>query len=146
LTVVPMALGNTTDLAIDSLHSVRGMIDSTLEDPSGLMENYFASRLDWLWPRLSGSDLHIDGIKIDVQGLEIQVLEGMSALAKQYHPKLLVELHKGVSRPKLLGVIASLGYLPRGSPVEPLPGESDPVYADDRTYLFTTTSADSIRA
>ena len=96
-----------------------------------------ASRLDWLWPKISGSDMRIDGIKIDVQGMEMQVLEGMATLAKKYRPKLLVEIHKGVSRPKLLALIASLGYDPNGSAVEPLDGESDPIYADDRTYLFT---------
>jgi FkbM family methyltransferase len=142
LTVIPMALGNSSDLAVHSLHSVRGMIDSTLEDSSGFEEPFLVSRLDWLWPRIAGSDLRIDGIKIDVQGMEIQVLEGMSTVLKEHSPKLLVELHKGVSRPKFLAVIASLGYLPSGSPVEPLPGESTPIYADDRTYLFTTPLAD----
>ena len=93
------------------------------------------SRLDWLWPRISEPNSRIDGIKIDVQGMEIEVLEGMTAVVKRYRPKLLVELHPGVSRPQFLDVIASLGYLTRGFPVEPLPGETEPVYAD-RTYLF----------
>ena len=141
LTVIPMALGNGPDLAIESLHSVRGMIDSTLQDAVGFKETFVASRLDWLWPKISGSDLRIDGIKIDVQGMEIQVLEGMAALVKRYRPKLLVEIHRGVSRPKLLDVITSMGYLARGSAVEPVPGETDPVYADDRTYLFTPDPA-----
>jgi len=137
LTVVPMGLGNCPELAIESLHSIRGMIDSTLQDSTGFKETFVASRLDWLWPKISGSDMRIDGIKIDVQGMEMQVLEGMATLAKKYRPKLLVEIHKGVSRPKLLALIASLGYDPNGSAVEPLDGESDPIYADDRTYLFT---------
>jgi hypothetical protein len=111
------------------------MIDSTLQDEAGFRESFLVSRLDWLWPRISEANSRIDGIKIDVQGMEIEVLEGMLAVVKRYHPKLLVELHPGVSRPKLLDVIASMGYLPRGFPVEPLPGETDPVYAD-RTYLF----------
>jgi hypothetical protein len=55
---------------------------------------------------------------------------------------LLVEFHKGVSRPKLLDVIASMGYPPCGLPVEPLPTESVPVYADNRTYLFISRFAD----
>jgi hypothetical protein len=83
----------------------------------------------------------VNGIKIDVQGMEIQVLEGMAELARKYRPKLLVEVHKGVSRTKLLEVIAFIGYQPRGTAVEPLPGETDPLYVDDRTYLFTADIA-----
>ena len=135
MTVVPIALGNMADLAMDSLLTVRGMIDSTLQEEEGLRESFMVSRLDWLWPRISGPNSRIHGIKIDVQGMEIAVLEGMTAVIKRYQPKLLVELHPGVSRPQFLDVIASLGYLTRGFPVEPLPGESEPVYAD-RTYLF----------
>ncbi len=136
LTVVPTALGNCPDVTIESLGSVRGMIDSTISDSNGFRETFLVSRLEWLWPRIAGSDLRIHGIKIDVQGMELQVIEGMRALAKKYRPKLLVEVHKGVSRERLLDLLASIGYLPQGSAVEPLPGEVDPVYADDRTYAF----------
>ncbi len=34
LTVIPMVLANCQDLTIDSLYSVRGMIDSTLQEPA----------------------------------------------------------------------------------------------------------------
>ena len=135
MTVVPIALGNRADLAVESLPSVRGMVDSTLQDTEGFKESFLVSRLDWLWPKISEPNSRIDGIKIDVQGMEIEVLEGMAAVAKRYRPKLLVELHAGVSRSKFLDVIASLDYVTRGVPLEPLPGESDPVYAD-RTYIF----------
>jgi hypothetical protein len=67
--------------------------------------------------------------------MEIDVLEGMVEVVRKYRPKLLVELHAGVSRQKFLEVITSMGYVPRGVPIEPLPGETDPVYADS-TYLF----------
>jgi len=133
--VVPIALGNSADLAIDNLLSTRGMVDSTLQDTEGFKESFLVSRLDWLWPRISESNSSIDGIKIDVQGMEIEVLQGMASVVKRYRPKLLVELHTGVSRPHFLDVIATLGYQTRGVPLEPLPGESDPVYAD-RTYIF----------
>lgn len=135
MTVVPIALGNRSDLALDSLLSVRGMIDSTLQDREGFREPFLVSRLDWLWPKISGPDARIDGIKIDVQGMEIEALEGMKAVLKQYRPRLLVELHPGVSRSQFLDVIASLGYLTRGFPVEPLPGETEPIYAN-QTYFF----------
>jgi FkbM family methyltransferase len=135
MTVVPIALGNSADLAMDSLCTIRGMIDSTLGDTGEFKETFLVARLDWLWPIISESNARIDGIKIDVQGMEIQALEGMAGLLKRYRPKLLVELHTGVSRPKILELIASFGYVPEGIPVEPLSGETEPVYAD-RTYLF----------
>jgi hypothetical protein len=64
-------------------------------------------------------------------------MRGISATVRQDRPKLLAETHKGVSRPKLLEVIASVGYVLRGSAVDLLPGKSDPLYAEDRTYLFS---------
>ncbi|MGB7267120.1 MAG: FkbM family methyltransferase [Terracidiphilus sp.] len=140
LTVIPVALGSCADLTIESLVSTRGMIDSTLQDAAGFKETFLVSRLDWLWPRVTEADLRIDGIKIDVQGMEIQVLEGMAEILRRHRPKLLVEIHKGVSRPRLLEVIAAVGYVPHGSAVDPLPGESDPLYADDRTYFFAPES------
>jgi len=140
MTVVPIALGNSADLGLESLLSVRGMIDSTLQGEEGFRESFMVSRLDWLWPRISEPNSRIDGIKIDVQGMEIEVLMGMTAMVKRYRPKLLVELHTRVSRPQFLDVINSLGYLTRGFPVEPLPGETDPVYAN-RTYFFQAAEA-----
>jgi FkbM family methyltransferase len=137
LTVIPMALGNCADMEIRSLNVVRGMIDSTLQRQAELKERFVVARLDWLWPRISDQDRRIDGIKIDVQGMEINVLEGMADAAMRFQPKLLVELHKGVSRPKLLDIMSSIGYIPRGIPIDPLPAECTPIYADDRTYLFT---------
>jgi FkbM family methyltransferase len=140
LTVIPIGLANGADLAVESLYTSRGMIDSTLENTEGFKETFLVSRLDWLWPQISGSDPRIHGVKIDVQGMEIQVIEGMAGLLRQYRPKLFVEVHKGVSRPKLLDLIASLGYSRSGTAVEPLHGETAPAYADDRTYLFTPVS------
>ena len=136
LTIVPMGLGNCADLTIDSLFTVRGMIDSTLQDTTGFKESFLVSRLDWLWPRISGTDPRIHGVKIDVQGMEIQVLEGMVEVIKKFRPKLLVEIHEGVSRPKLLELIACLGYKTHAMVIEPLPGETEPLYADNRTYGF----------
>ena len=96
MTVVPIALGNKADLAMDSLRSVRGMIDSTLQDTEGFREPFMVSRLDWLWPRISEPDSRIDGVKIDVQGVEIQVLEGMAAIVKRYQPKGTSRLIQGI--------------------------------------------------
>jgi FkbM family methyltransferase len=150
LTVVPMALSNCEDLEIDRLQSVRGMLGKVLTElavdanqgsaaqrPDVMTITFLGARFDWLWPRISGGDTHFDGVKIDVQGMEIQVLKGMLPLLKANRPQLLVEIHNGVSRAELLEVLASAGYVRQGIPVEPLPGETEPLYADDKTYAFT---------
>jgi hypothetical protein len=117
------------------------MIDSTLSGTEGFKETFLVSRLEWLWPLISGPYEQIDGIKIDVQGMEINALEGMATILEKYKPKLFLEVHRGVSRPQLLDLLASVGYSSPGIAVEPLPAETDPLYADDRTYFFTAVPA-----
>lgn len=139
LTVVPVALSDCADLSVGSLPAVRGMVDSTVSG-SGFDEQFLLSGLDWLWPRIDRLKIgggRIDGVKIDVQGMEIEVLRGMSGLVRQWRPKLAIELHHGVSRGMFLDLLAELGYSAPGLPVEPLPGESAPEYADDRSYAFS---------
>lgn len=136
LTVFAAALGNCADVESGSLQVTRGMLDSTLSSSSGFSEHFIVSSLDWLWPRICGSNQQIHGVKIDVQGMEISVLEGMISLARQFSPKLVIEIHGGVSRSRFLAAVSAAGYKPQGSPLEPLPGESAPLYADDRSYLF----------
>lgn len=135
LTVVPVALGDCNDLTGRGLPKVRGMVDSTLNDGS-VEEPFLVSSLDWLWPRISRESERIDGIKIDVQGMEIEVLRGMRNVLRQYGPKLAIELHQGVCRQEFLDLLEEAGYTQPGSPIEPLQGESMPQYANDRSYAF----------
>jgi FkbM family methyltransferase len=135
LTVVPVALGDGDDVGVRNLPEVRGMVDSTIEEGS-FTEPFLVATLDWLWPRICGPQTRIDGVKIDVQGMEIPVLEGMAGLLRQYRPKLAIELHKGVSRPQFLTVLAKGNYSQPGVPIEPVQGERAPLYLDDRSYAF----------
>lgn len=139
LTVVPIALTKCTDVELDSLSTVRGMIDSTLDETAGLQVPFIKASLDWLWPRIAGHELRVDGVKIDVQGMEISVLEGMAETLSLHRPKLFLELHEGVSRDKILSLLQALGYSMPGTPVEPEAGETVPLYFDNRTYYFTST-------
>ena len=136
LTVLPLALGKPQTLELQQLPFVRGMVDSTLEKNEGDQETILVARLDWLWPQICGGQENIHGVKIDVQGMEIEVLKGMSELVKRLGPKLVVELHKGVDRGELLRLVASLGYSLPATPIEPGPGELEPLYLDDRSYAF----------
>jgi FkbM family methyltransferase len=138
LTIVPVALGHCENIAARELPEVRGMIDSTTIG-SGRGEPFFVANFDWLWPRISqtGTEqaLKVDGIKIDVQGMEIETLKGMFATLRLFRPKLVVELHKGVSRQKFLDLLDSAGYSRQGSSV--LNTADEPEYFDDRSYAFS---------
>lgn len=135
LTVIPVALGSPAELELRRLATVRGMADSTLQCGKSF-ETILVARLDWLWPRICGGRKGIDGVKIDVQGMEIEVLRGMSALLSEYKPKLVIEIHQGVSRERLLDLVKGLGYNPRGTPIDARGEEIGPRYIDDRSYAF----------
>lgn len=138
LTIVPFALADSDSIAVRELPQVRGMVDST-KHSSGPGEPFFVANLDWLWPRISQTQLRgtprIDGVKIDVQGMEIEVLKGMFATLQQYRPKLVIEIHEGVSRQDLLGILDNVGYSRHGYSVEGTAGERE--YSNDRSYAFS---------
>lgn len=135
LTVLPLALAVPENLELKQLPTVRGMVDSTIQSGEWL-ETILVARLDWLWPQICDGQQQIDGIKIDVQGMEIETLRGMSGLLEVFKPKLAVEFHPGVARDVLLDMIEDLGYMREGMPIEPVEGETEPQYLDDRSYAF----------
>ena len=135
LTVIPFALSSIEQLQLHRLPSVRGMIDSKLRDQEAT-EGIVLARLDWLWPRLAGDEERIDGVKIDVEGMEIEVLRGMAGLLMAGRPKMVIEVHEGVARDELVHILEGLGYSPRAVPIDPVPGETEPQYLDDRSYAF----------
>jgi FkbM family methyltransferase len=146
LIVLPLGLANPEALEMERLPATRGMVDSTLcpktggrkeqEDQTEWQETIMVARLDWLWPRICGESQQIDGVKIDVQGMETEVLRGMGDLLKRHAPKLVIELHKGVNRDELLSLVTRHGYSLPATPIEPIPGENEPLYVDDRSYAF----------
>jgi FkbM family methyltransferase len=139
LSVIPVALGQPESFGIHLLPATRGMVDSTITG-SSWVEPISVARLDWLWPRICGENPKIDGIKVDVQGMELETLTGMRAVLQQFQPKLVIEIHKGVSRLNLLQCLAAVGYRYPGHPIEPLEDETKPCYLDDRSYSFRTTA------
>jgi FkbM family methyltransferase len=137
LTIIPWGLGDPETIALRRLPAVRGMVDSTIGRDSQLFEPFLIARLDWLWSRICGDQDRVDGVKIDVQGMEIETITGMAALLRSSGPKLVVEVHRGVNRPQLLGLLRSLGYMRTGVPVDPAPNEVESQYLDDRSYSFS---------
>ena len=137
LTVIPCGLGAPENVELKRLPAVRGMVDSTVAGDRHWMEGFLVARLDWLWPAIAGVKQRIDGVKVDVQGMEIEALNGMSLLLRRFRPKLVIEVHRGVDRRQLLDSLESLGYLRAGSPIEPAQAEAVPEYLDDRSYCWS---------
>lgn len=148
LTVVPLALGNAHGMTLEQLPIVRGMLDSTLVHANGQtgagnvwQEPLMVVALDDFWQSLNGNNSVVHGIKIDVQGMEIQVVRGMLSLLRAQQPKLVVEVHHGVSRPELLDLLRQAGYISMAVPIEPIEGETTPQFVDDKSYAFMPTIA-----
>ncbi len=150
VTVVPMGLGSPDSLELIRLVTIGGMVacgSEIVEEfkprvrevaQAESLETIAVARLDWLWPQICGSRARVDGIKIDVQGMELEVLKGMTELLKAHHPKLVVEVHNGIDRGVLLDLLESCGYPRRGVPIYTVPGEEqEPQYYDNLSYAFS---------
>jgi FkbM family methyltransferase len=139
LIILPFGLAAPETLEMKQLPVTRGMVDSTLpkdEGHTGWQETIMVVRFDWLWPQICVKNERIDGVKIDVQGMEIEVLQGMLETLRRQKPKLVVEVHAGVDRKELLDLIEIAGYSRQAIPIEPVEGEVEPHYVDDRSYAF----------
>lgn len=134
LSVIPVALGSNDRIEEIKLPIVRGMIDSTRTD--GWKESIYVAGLDWLWQIISPENQKIDGVKIDVQGMEVSVLSGMKNILCEHRPKLVLELHPGVDRAQVLDLLEQAGYGRDAIPVEPVEGEVAALFVDDRSYVF----------
>jgi len=134
MTVLPFALGDRTEINLIRLSVVRGMGDSTLNAKKH--ETILLTSLDWLWSQVCGQDRSIDGVKIDVQGMELDAIKGMAEVLKLNKPKLVIEFHKGVDRKMLLNTLVNIGYTRTAVPIEPVSGENVPQFLDDKSYAF----------
>jgi FkbM family methyltransferase len=139
LTIVPLALNQASDLELAHLPVVRGMMDSTLNQTAEKplwQEPLLGIGFDSVWRALCGGDARVHGIKIDVQGMELAVLRGMKKLLQTQNPKLVVELHIGVSREELCAFMQEVGYTRPAVAIEPAPDETVPQFRDDKSYAF----------
>ncbi len=138
LTVIPIALGSCPSVALQKLVTVRGMVDATATTEGGssaLHEHFLIAGFDWLCPQLGLEDKAIHGVKIDVQGMELEVLQGMRRTLSRWKPKLVIEIHHGVCRNTFLQLISDIGYSQTAEPVEQTRGQEDDLQ-DDRSYFF----------
>lgn len=137
VTVLPMGLSATETFEMRRLGINRGMADATLPlSRRGLAVDVPMVRFDWVWPLINAGDAAIHGVKIDVQGMELEALTGMLDALHVWRPHVVVELHPGVSRDDIVAVMAGAGYSRTPVAVEPVPGEETPLLLDDRSYAF----------
>jgi FkbM family methyltransferase len=134
LTILPFALGTSPAFNIIKLPVTRGMADSTLRQPAEF-EALLEVGLDRIWSEISDGN-SISGVKIDVQGMELDVLTGMQNLLTSHKPKLLIEFHSGVDRSLIVTFLAACGYLRPGFELSANMPVDGPSYLDNRTYLF----------
>jgi FkbM family methyltransferase len=135
LFVIPIALGSSKQISLISLPVTRGMADSTLKQ-ADYVENILQSSLDYLWSDLCGSDNRMHGVKIDVQGMEFEVLSGMQSILATQKPKILLEFHIGVDRSKITELLSVCGYQLPGYALPELNPIHDSQYLDNQSYLF----------
>ncbi len=119
LRVCPFALGSEKALTPRRLYTVRGMIDSQIgpQEADGA-ELFYSAAFDALWPRWRGNRPEVHGIKMDVQGAEVEALKGMAVLLCEQRPLLALEIHSGVDRRAVLAVLETADYDLRPRPVE----------------------------
>jgi FkbM family methyltransferase len=132
LRIAPFALGSAAGVGTFDLPVYRGMADSTLRQ-GDWMEHLLVTSFDSIWPSLSAPHERVHGVKIDVQGMEIEVLKGMRQMLQRDHPKLVIEFHAGVDRRVALDLLAGIGYDRQAHPVE---GGGSFEIGDDKSYVF----------
>jgi FkbM family methyltransferase len=142
LQIVPLGLGSCAGVESRWLPVVRGMADSTI-GRGGWEERIAVASFDTVWSLLCEREPVVHGVKIDVQGMELEVIRGMRQTLGAWHPKLIVEFHAGVDRDRVLEALASCGY-DTGAPIDAGGGAGK--YLDDRSYVFLRDCAASERA
>jgi FkbM family methyltransferase len=130
--VVPFALADHGEIRIASAAMDRGMANHNFGGSA--RDDIYLIGFDQLWRGFG--DLPVDGVKIDVQGMELEALEGMSEMLTHQRPKLVIEFHSRVNRSPILELLRNVGYQLPGMPVEALPDETETAYRDDRSYSF----------
>ena len=94
LQIVPAGLSSCSAIESRYMPVIRGMADRTIP------HNVWGERIsivsfDTAWNFLCEGDPVVHGVKIDVQGMELEAIEGMRHMLSRYKPKVIVEFHAG---------------------------------------------------
>jgi FkbM family methyltransferase len=136
ITIMPFGLGAPGDMRVISVPVERGMANHAFGGET--TENICVISFDHLWESLGGDPIH--GVKIDVQGMEQQVLEGMARALRVQHPIVVLEFHRGTHRESIVDLLRNAGYHLPAIALEPVPGNIASTYLDDQSYVFTRTT------
>jgi FkbM family methyltransferase len=119
LVAVPFALDDSPAPTVLRFTTDRGMIDSQMssDDPDAIAQ-IVAVSLDAIWDGIAPPDPTIHGIKIDVQGMELEALRGMERTLARYLPKLVLEVHPDVPRDEILSLLERCGYRTDPTPID----------------------------
>jgi FkbM family methyltransferase len=119
LVTMPLALSDAPALNVLRFATARGMIDSQMaSDDPGAVAQIVAVGLDAIWDSIAPPDPTIHGIKIDVQGMELEALRGMEQTLARYQPKLVLEIHRDVPRAEVLELLERCGYGTEPIPID----------------------------
>jgi FkbM family methyltransferase len=135
VSVLPMGLGDAATITSRQLPARRGMAEESERGAGQDVEVVQFVALDSIWPLLAGDDQRIDGVKIDVQGMELSSLMGMQQTLGRHHPLLIVEFHHGVDRRAVLVLLKSAGYSAHPWSISASAEASELI--SDESYLFT---------
>jgi FkbM family methyltransferase len=119
LVTIPFALDDSPSPTVLRFATDRGMIDSQMvtDDPD-VIAQIVSVGLDAIWEGIAPADPTVHGIKIDVQGMELQALRGMEQTLARYRPRLVLEIHPGVPRDEILSLVERCGYRTGPTPID----------------------------
>jgi FkbM family methyltransferase len=119
LVVLPFALCTTERLTLSKYALVRGMMECGKSVKANSDQDEVLSlAFDRLWDDIRGTVDFIHGIKMDVQGMEIETLRGMKECLTKYHPIVILEVHPRVSRSQIIDILSECGYDSDPYPIE----------------------------
>lgn len=136
ITVMPFGLGKPGDIRLMSVPIERGMANHEFGGDS--TQDILVIGFDDLWAALGRRP--VSGVKIDVQGMEVEVLEGMTRTLIAQRPHLVVEVHAGVDRARIAELLGNAGYHLPATPLQPETTGHKTVQYADQSYVFTPTS------
>ena len=140
LVALPFALSEAPRPVVSRFATERGMIDSQLPTDGRLeMTAIIAVGLDAIWDSIADGNPAIHGIKIDVQGMELDALRGMRRLLSRHRPKIVLEIHRDVPRDQVLALLEDCGYLLDMEPIDDTLG----AFADPRSNASFIFQADA---
>jgi FkbM family methyltransferase len=141
LVALPLALSAAPRPVVSRFVTERGMIDSQLPaDGCAEMTTIIAVGLDAIWEGIAGDNASVHGIKIDVQGMELDALRGMRGLLSRHRPKIVLEIHRGVPRDQVIALLESCGYLLDPEPIDDTLGSFFDLESN-ASFIFQTNSA-----